>query len=92
MGQVIRVSSETVRLVKALPANVDYRASLARALANFGGTLRVRGYLNRAAKPLAESLDIRRLATRDVRHFAAVRLRDGRPFELAVYPTDPDNS
>jgi hypothetical protein len=42
---------------------------------------------------LAESLGIRRLATRDVRHFAAVRLRDGRPFELVVLrriPTSPD--
>ena len=41
---------------------------------------------------LAESLGIRRLATRDVRHFAAVRLRDGRPFELVVRPTSPDES
>jgi predicted nucleic acid-binding protein len=40
---------------------------------------------------LAESLGIRRLATRDVRHFAAVRLRDGRSFELVVHPTHPDN-
>jgi predicted nucleic acid-binding protein len=40
---------------------------------------------------LAESLDIRRLATRDVRHFAAVRLRDGRSFELVVHPTNPDS-
>ena len=41
---------------------------------------------------LAESLDIRRLATRDVRHFAAVRLRDGRTFDLVVQPTAPDKS
>jgi hypothetical protein len=41
---------------------------------------------------LAESLGIRRLATRDVRHFAAVRLRDGRGFDLAVQPIDPDTS
>ena len=41
---------------------------------------------------LAESLGIRRLATRDVRHFAAVRLRDGRRFELVVQPTAPDTS
>jgi hypothetical protein len=39
---------------------------------------------------LAESLGVRLLATRDVRHFAAVRLRDGRGFELVVHPTDPD--
>ena len=41
---------------------------------------------------LAESLGIRRLATRDVRHFAAVRLRDGRGFDLVVHPTDADRS
>lgn len=40
----------------------------------------------------AESLGIRRLARRDVRHFAAVRLRDGRAFDLVVHPTDPDKS
>jgi hypothetical protein len=41
---------------------------------------------------LAEELGIRRLATRDVRHFAAVRLHDGSPFELVVHPTDPEKS
>jgi hypothetical protein len=41
---------------------------------------------------LAETLGVRRLATRDVRHFAAVRLRDGSPFDLVVHPTDPDKS
>ena len=41
---------------------------------------------------LAESLGIRRLATRDVRHVAAVRLRDGRAFDLVVHPSDPEKS
>lgn len=41
---------------------------------------------------LAEDLGIRRLATRDVRHFAAVRLRDGSAFDLVVHATDPDES
>jgi hypothetical protein len=41
---------------------------------------------------LAEALGIRRLATRDMRHFAAVRLRDGSAFELVVHPTGPDRS
>jgi len=41
---------------------------------------------------LGESLGIRRLATRDVRHFAAVRPRDGRAFDLVVHPNDPDKS
>jgi len=27
-----------------------------------------------------------------VRHFTAVRLRDGRSFELVVQPTGPDNA
>ena len=39
---------------------------------------------------LAEELGIRRLATRDIRHFADVRLRDGTAFELVVHPTDSD--
>lgn len=50
------------------------------------------GLVDSSLVALAESLDIRRLATRDVRHFAAVRLRNGRSFELVVNPTDPDNS
>ena len=50
------------------------------------------GLVDASVVALAESLDIRRLATRDVRHFAAVRLRDGRAFDLVVHPSDPDNS
>ena len=50
------------------------------------------GLVDASVVALAESLDVRRLATRDVRHFAVVRLRDGRSLELVVDPTDPDNS
>ena len=50
------------------------------------------GLVDGSVVALAESLGIRRLATRDMRHFAAVRLRDGRPSELVVRPTDPDHS
>ena len=50
------------------------------------------GLVDASVVTLAESLGIRRLATRDVRHFGAVRLRDGRAFELVVHPTDPDKS
>ena len=50
------------------------------------------GLVDGSVVALAESLGIRRLATRDVRHFAAVRLRDGRSFELVVHPTNPDNA
>jgi predicted nucleic acid-binding protein len=49
------------------------------------------GLVDGSVVALAESLGIRRLATRDVRDFAAVRLRDGRTFDLVVHPTDPDN-
>ena len=48
------------------------------------------GLVDCSVVALAESIGVRRLATRDVRHFAAVRLRDGRAFELVVHPTDPD--
>ena len=48
------------------------------------------GLVDGSVVALAETLGIRRLATRDVRHFAAVRLRDGRGFELVVHPTQPD--
>ncbi|MGH9409454.1 MAG: type II toxin-antitoxin system VapC family toxin [Vicinamibacterales bacterium] len=50
------------------------------------------GLVDASVVALAEALGIRRLATRDVRHFAAVRLRDGRAFELVVQPSDPDRS
>jgi predicted nucleic acid-binding protein len=50
------------------------------------------GLVDASLVALAESLDVRRRATRDVRHFTAVRLRSGRSFELVVDPTDPDNS
>ena len=50
------------------------------------------GLVDGSVIALAEFLSIRRLATRDVRHFAAVRLRDGRPFALVVRPTNPDQS
>src|SRR5712692_10419890 len=45
------------------------------------------GLVDGSVVVLAESLGIRRVATRDVRHFAAVRLRDGSPLELVVHPT-----
>jgi predicted nucleic acid-binding protein len=50
------------------------------------------GLVDASIVALAESLGICRLATRDVRHFAAVRLRDGRAFDLVVHPSDPDKS
>ena len=50
------------------------------------------GLVDGTVVALAESLGVHRLATRDVRHFAVVRLQDGRPFDLVVHPTNPDNS
>ena len=50
------------------------------------------GLVDSSIVALAETLGIRRLATRDLRHFAAVRLRDGSPFDLVVHPTVPDPS
>jgi hypothetical protein len=50
------------------------------------------GLVDGSVVALAESLGIRRLATRDVRHFGAVRRRDGRAFDLVVHPTAPDKS
>jgi predicted nucleic acid-binding protein len=50
------------------------------------------GLIDASVVALAEYLGVRRLATRDVRHFAAVRLRDGSGFELVVHPSNPDQS
>jgi predicted nucleic acid-binding protein len=50
------------------------------------------GLVDCSVVALAETLGVRRLATRDVRHFAAVRLRDGRAFDLVVHPKAPDKS
>ncbi len=50
------------------------------------------GLVDASVVALAETLAVRRIATRDVRHFAAVRLGDGSPFELVVHPTHPDRS
>lgn len=48
------------------------------------------GLVGSSIVALAETLDVCRLATRDVRHFSAVRLRNGRAFELVVHPKRPD--
>jgi predicted nucleic acid-binding protein len=41
---------------------------------------------------LAEQLGVRRIATRDVRHFAAIRFAEGSAFELVVDPSEPERS
>jgi tetratricopeptide (TPR) repeat protein len=52
----IKVSRE---LLKVIPGHREYRAELARCLANLGVSLRLRGHLKRAAEPLAEAQAIR---------------------------------
>ena len=53
------------RLLRKVPGNPHYREELARALANYGTTLRMKGYLKLAAEPLAEALKIREELARD---------------------------
>jgi hypothetical protein len=48
------------------------------------------GLVDASIVALAEELGVTRLATRDVRDFGAVELRDGRRFELVVFPSRPD--
>jgi predicted nucleic acid-binding protein len=50
------------------------------------------GLVDASVVALAEELGIRRIVTRDVRHFSAVCLRDGSAFELVVHPSRPDES
>ncbi len=48
------------------------------------------GLVDASVVALAEELGVYRLATRDLRHFSAVRLGGGRAFELVVQPRRPD--
>ncbi len=48
------------------------------------------GLVDASVVALAEELGVYRLATRDLRHFSAVRLGGGRGFELVVHPRRPD--
>lgn len=48
------------------------------------------GLVDASVVAVAEALGVRRLATRDVRDFTAVRLRDGSALELVVRPRRPD--
>jgi predicted nucleic acid-binding protein len=47
------------------------------------------GLVDASIVAVAELVGVARVATRDVRHFAAVRLRNARAFELAVMPRRP---
>lgn len=48
------------------------------------------GLVDASIAALAEELGLYRIATRDLRHFSAVRLRGGRRFDLVVHPGHPD--
>lgn len=48
------------------------------------------GLVDASVVALAEALGVYRLATRDVRHFSAVRARRGQAFELVVRPRQPE--
>lgn len=50
------------------------------------------GLVDASVVVLAEDLGLRRIATRDVRHFSAVRMRDGSALELVVRPMNPDRT
>src|SRR5262245_46596835 len=46
------------------------------------------GLVDASIVALADELGVTRIATRDVRHFSVVRLRNGRHFELVVMPKE----
>jgi predicted nucleic acid-binding protein len=48
------------------------------------------GLVDASVIALAEELGVTRLATRDLRHFGAVKLRNGKAFDLVVIPRRPD--
>jgi len=48
------------------------------------------GLVDASVVALGEELGVTRLATRDVRDFGAVRLADGRAFDLVVFPSRPE--
>jgi uncharacterized protein len=45
------------------------------------------GLVDASIVVLAEDMGVRRIVTRDVRHFSAIRLTDGTAFEIVAYPT-----
>jgi predicted nucleic acid-binding protein len=67
------------------PAMLDRAMDVDRQYADLG-----LGLVDATVVALAESIGVYRLATRDVRHFDAVRLRGGRRFDLVVRPARPD--
>jgi hypothetical protein len=50
------------------------------------------GLVDASIVAAAEDLGVKRVLTRDVRHFRAVRLKDGSALEIVVEPTQPDGA
>jgi predicted nucleic acid-binding protein len=78
-GAFTHAPAEVDQLTRAMQIDRDY------------GDLRL-GLVDATIVALAEQLGVRRIATRDVRHFSAVRFADGGAFELVVDPAEPDRS
>jgi predicted nucleic acid-binding protein len=67
------------------PTHLERAMAIDRQYADLG-----LGLVDASIVALAEDLGVVRLATRDIRHFGAVTLRNGRRFELVVRPRRPD--
>lgn len=65
----------------ATPELLDRAMDIDREHTNLG-----LGLVDATVMALAEQLGVYRVATRDIRHFAAVRLRGGRKIDLVVRP------
>ncbi len=86
MGALIRdVSRGAFTYAAPTLAIVERAMDVDRQYADLG-----LGLVDASVVALAEELGVYRLATRDVRHFSAVRLRGGRRFELVVQPRRAD--
>lgn len=67
------------------PTHLERAMAVDRQYADLG-----LGLVDASVVALAEDLGVVRLATRDIRHFGAVKLRNGRRFDLVVRPRRPD--
>lgn len=67
------------------PAHLSRAMEVDRRYADLG-----LGLVDGSIVALAEEIGVRRIATRDVRHFKTVRLHDGTAFDLVVDPSVPE--
>ncbi len=86
MGALIRdLSRGAFTYAAPTQAILDRAMDIDRQYADLG-----LGLVDASVVALAEELGVYRLATRDVRHFSAIRVRGGGRFELVVQPRRPD--